>query len=445
MRILSITAGAAGMYCGSCFRDNALAAELLARGHDVTLLPLYTPTRTDEPNVSTGRVLFGGVSVYLQQHSALFRKTPRLLDRLWDSPRLIRALTGRAGSTDARLLGDLTLSMLRGADGVLRKEFDKLTDWIRGEPAPDVINLPNSLLIGLAVPLRQVVKAPICCTLQGEELFLNGLVPPYRDQAIALIREQVRHVDRFVAVSDYCASFMSDLLRIPASRMAVVPLGIPMGGYERRHEPGEVFTVGYFARISPEKGLHVLADAYVRLRRRAGSGLGGVERLAPMRLEAAGYMASSQTAYLDDVRGTLADAGLEKEFVYRGELDRTGKISFLRGLDVLSVPATYDEPKGMFVLEAMAGGVPCVQPRRGGLTEIIEKTGGGVLVEPDDPGALADALYALWRDRPSLRALGERAYLGVRTHYTIERSADRLLEVYGAVVADVQATAALGA
>ena len=70
MKILSITAGAGDMYCGSCLRDNALAAELIARGHDVTLLPFYTPTLTDEPNVSAGsRVFFGGISVYLQQHS----------------------------------------------------------------------------------------------------------------------------------------------------------------------------------------------------------------------------------------------------------------------------------------------------------------------------------------------------------------------------------------
>ena len=76
------------MYCGSCLRDNALAAELIARGHDVTLLPVYTPTLTDEPNVSAGRpVFFGGISVYLQQHFAFFRHTPWLLDRLWDSPR----------------------------------------------------------------------------------------------------------------------------------------------------------------------------------------------------------------------------------------------------------------------------------------------------------------------------------------------------------------------
>ncbi|MEQ1909071.1 MAG: glycosyltransferase family 1 protein, partial [Vicinamibacterales bacterium] len=184
MRILSITAGAAGMYCGSCLRDNALAVELLGRGHEVSLVPVYTPTRVDERNVSSGPVLFGGISVYLQQHSALFRKTPRLLDRLWDSPRVISAFANRAVSTDASQLGDLTLSMLRGEHGVLRKEFDKLADWIHAEPLPDVINLPNSMLIALAEPLKRAVNRPVCCTLQGEELFLNGLPPTFRERAI---------------------------------------------------------------------------------------------------------------------------------------------------------------------------------------------------------------------------------------------------------------------
>ena len=95
MRILSITAGAAGMYCGSCLRDNALAIELMARGHEVTLVPVYTPTLTDDDNVSRRDVLFGGISVYLQQHSSIFRRVPRFLDRLWDSPRLIGAFAGR--------------------------------------------------------------------------------------------------------------------------------------------------------------------------------------------------------------------------------------------------------------------------------------------------------------------------------------------------------------
>src|SRR6476660_3311440 len=200
MRILSITAGAAGMYCGSCFRDNALAAELLARGQDVTLVPVYTPTRTDEPNVSRHRVLFGGISIYLQQYSSIFRKTPRFLDRLWDAPWVINAFASRSLSTDPRLLGDLTISMLEGDRGVLRREFDKLLEWIADESVPDVINLPNTLLIGLARPLREALGKPICCTLQGEDLFLDGLIEPFRQQAIDLIRRQVGDVDRFLSV-----------------------------------------------------------------------------------------------------------------------------------------------------------------------------------------------------------------------------------------------------
>ena len=148
------------MYCGSCARDNALARELLARGHDVTLIPVYTPTRTDEPNVSRQRVLFGGISVYLQHYVTLFRNMPRFIDRFWDSPGVIGAFAGRMVSNDPKMLGELTLSMLDGESGVLRREFEKLLEWIRAEPLPDIINLPNSLLISLAEPLRRELNRP---------------------------------------------------------------------------------------------------------------------------------------------------------------------------------------------------------------------------------------------------------------------------------------------
>jgi glycosyltransferase involved in cell wall biosynthesis len=427
MKILSITAGAAGMYCGSCARDNALAVELLARGHDVTLLPLYTPTLTDETNVSHGQVLFGGISIYLQQHLALFRKTPRFLDRLWDSPRVIGAFASRSISTDPKLLGGLTISMLEGRRGVLRKEFDKLLEWLAAEPAPDVINLPNSLLIGLAAPLRETLQRPICCTLQGEDLFLDGLIEPYRRQALDLIQRQVRDVDRFIAVSEFYVPVMSTLLRIPSDRIDVVPLGINLAGYTARrpHRDGGEFRIGYFARIAPEKGLHVLADAYAQFRRRTAG--------APVRLEAAGYLSRAHEPYLEAVRRGLDGAGLAHEFTYRGAVDRDGKLAFLRSLDVLSVPATYDEPKGVFLLEGMASGVPVVQPRRGAFTEIVEKTGGGLLVAPDDPAALADGLYRLWQDRALAATLGARGVEGVAAHYSVARSADRLLELYDAI------------
>ena len=426
MNILSITAGAAGMYCGSCLRDNALAIELLRRGHQVTLLPLYTPTNPDETNVSHDRVLFGGISVYLQQYMPFFRRSPRWLDRLIDAPWIIQAFASRSISTDPRLLGDLTVSMLEGDRGVLHKEFDKLLAWLADEPVPDVVNLPNSLLIGLAAPLKRALKRPVCCTLQGEDLFLNGLIDPYRTRAIDLIARQVGEVDRFLSVSNAYVSVMSSMLAIPLERIAVVPLGINMTGFSRRERHGEPFRIGYFARIAPEKGLHVLADAYIRLRKRAPQ--------ASMRLAAAGYMAPGQAEYLDGIKARLNDAGLAGEFMYHGAVDRDGKIEFLRSLDVLSVPTPYDEPKGVFVLEAMAEGVPVVQPRRGAFTEMIEKTGGGVLVPPDDGDALAGALYDLWADRALNDRLGERGFTGVREHYDIVKSTDRLLDVYSEVV-----------
>jgi glycosyltransferase involved in cell wall biosynthesis len=431
MKILSITAGAAGMYCGSCFRDNALAAELVAQGHDVTLIPVYTPTRTDEENVSRPRVLFGGISVYLQQYSSLFRRLPRALDRLWDSPRVINAFAGRGVSPDARLLGDLTISMLEGERGVLRKEFDKLIEWTRDEPRPDVINLSNSLLISMAAPLRAAFGRPVCCTLQGEELFIDGLAPPYRERALTMIRALVPTVDRFIAVSEYCANYMRRYLLIPDDRIDVVPLGINMNGYTRRERAvtrgasTEPFRVGYFARIAPEKGLQVLAEAYVRFRARIGP--------APAVLDVAGYMAPNHAAYLEEARNTLERAGVGGEFSYRGAIDRAGKLDFLRQLDVLSVPATYDEPKGMFLLEAMAAGTPVVEPRRGAFVEVIEKTRGGLLVAPDDPGALADGLHTLWSDPSHTARLAAAAFDGVRAHYTVAQSASRLVDVYGAL------------
>jgi glycosyltransferase involved in cell wall biosynthesis len=427
MRVLSITAGAGGMYCGSCLRDNALAAELVARGHDVTLMPLYTPLLTDEDNVSRKDVLFGGISVYLQQHSPFFRKTPRFLDRLLDAPRLISAFADRSVSVDPRVLGDLTISMLEGTGGVLRKEFDKLVDWVRSEPKPDVVNITNSMLVGLARPIREVLGRPICCTLQGEDLFLDGLIEPYKTKAIDLIRRQVQHVDRFIAVSEYYVGFMSRYLAIPADRISVVPLGINVKGFDKRESTkDDVFRVGYFARVAPEKGLHVLADAFRLFAERAGD--------RPVRLEAAGYLAPAQKGYLAGIERSLDRVGLKDKFSYHGALDRAAKIAFLRELDVLSVPATFEESKGFSVLEAMACGVPVVQPRRGSYVELVETTGGGLLVRPDDPTGLAEGLLTIFRDR-SLRAqLGRRGADGVRAHYTVQRSTDRLLAVYDALV-----------
>jgi glycosyltransferase involved in cell wall biosynthesis len=411
------------MYCGSCLRDNALASALLARGHDVLLTPVYTPTRTDERNVSGSQVFFGGISVFLEQQVPLFRTSPRVFDRLWDAPWVIRLASRRQIKVDPKSLGEMTVSMLRGESGFQAKEIGKLLDWLHGEPRFDVINLPYALLLGLAEPLRRELGAPICCTLQGEDLFLDGLDAAHRQEALGLIRAAARHVDAFLPVSQYYLDYMPGYLGIPLEKMHLVPLGINMEGFRPRPPTrNATFTIGYLARIAPEKGLHVLCEAYRALRATPGMG--------PSRLVAAGYLPPEHQAYLDEIRRKMRDWGLEREFEYRGEVDRAQKTAFLQGLDIFSVPTTYEEPKGMFLLEALASGVPVVQPRRGAFPEIISNTGGGLIVEPDDPQALAAGYLELWRDPARAAALGAAGAAGVREHYDVGRMAEAVEDVY---------------
>ena len=423
MRVLSFTGGAGSMYCGSCLRDNALAAELLRRGHDVVLTPVYTPTRTDEKNVSADHVFFGGISVYLEQHSSLFRHTPRFVDRLWDSQWALRLATRRQIKVDAKSLGEMTVSMLRGERGYQAKEIEKLLDWLRTEARFDVINLPYSLLLGLVEPLKRELKRPVCVTLQGDDLFLDGLGEPFRSEAMALIQQASVNVDAFLPVSQYYMNFMPAYLGVPKAKMRLATLGINVEGFSPRpaNRPGP-FTIGYLARIAPEKGLHVLAEAYIRLRKRP--------RTEDTRLIAAGYMAAEHRPYLDEVRARLRSAGLESEFDYRGELDRAHKVSFLHQMDLLSVPTTYREPKGMFVFEAMACGVPVVQPAHGAFPEIVERTGGGVVVEPGNPEALADGIMALRLDSALAASMSKAGAAGVRHHYTVSRMAEQVEAVF---------------
>ncbi len=411
------------MYCGSCLRDNTLATELMARGHDVVLLPVYTPTRTDEENVSDSRVFFSGISVYLEQHVPLLRKTPAMLDFIWDAPAVIRLATGRGVSVDPELLGDMTVSMLRGEQGHQAKEFRKLLAYLRLEAPFDVIVLPTSLLASLAPPLRRELRRPVVCTLSGEDLFLEGLPPPQREQSKALIAEAAPAVHSFVATSEYYADFMAGYLGLPRRQIAVAPLGIHFDGLEPQASasPDRPLTIGYLARIAPEKGLHLLASAYIRLRRELG--------LENARLEVAGYLAPEHRTYLDAVAKALAAVGLEGEFRCHETIDRPRKLAFLQGLDLLSVPSPYAEPKGLYLLEALACGVPVVEPQHGAFPEMIEKTGGGVLFAPGDIGDLAARLLELAKDPARRRELGRRGSENVRRHYSAARMAERTLEI----------------
>ncbi len=296
MKIVYLAAGAADMFCGSCLHDNTLAAALIQAGHDVLLVPTYTPLRTDETDVSMRRVFFGGINVYLQQKSALFRHTPWPLDAVLDQPELIRLATRMGPAVDPEKLGDLTVSMLHGETGRQKKELDKLILWLQEEARPQVVHLSNAMLLGMARRIR-ALGVPVVCTLSGEDIFLEKLREPFYSQARQALRERAAEVDLFVALNHYYADMMADYLSVPRSRIEVIPHGLNLAGHAPR-KPSLAFpasidatapaerprrTIGYLARICADKGLHLLIEALEQLHGDASS--------PALTLKVAGYLA----------------------------------------------------------------------------------------------------------------------------------------------------------
>ena len=424
MKVAYITAGAAGMYCGSCMHDNTLAAALTRLGHDVLLVPTYTPIRTDEKDVSQKRVFFGGINVYLQQKLSLFRHTPWFLDRLLDAPRLLRWVSRFAVRTQAEDLGDLTVSMLQGEHGRQRKEVAKLVRWLEREVRPDLVVLTNALLSGMVHQIKKHLGVPVLCALQGDDIYLEALPEPFRGKCLTLIRDHCREIDGFLSTSAYYADFMSGYFGIPRERLHVVLPGLDLAGHggERPAVNGRPPTVGYFARICPEKGLHNLIDAFLLLRQ---------DGTAPRcRLRVSGWLGENNRPYFEDLKGRVEAAGLKDDFEHIESPSHDDKVRFLKETDVLSVPTTYREPKGLYVLEALANGVPVVQPRHGSFPELVAATGGGLLVEPDDPADLARGLRRLLEDAAEREKLARAGQEAVRRHFHAERMARETADLF---------------
>lgn len=412
------------MFCGSCLHDNTLVASLLRQGHDALLVPTYTPIRTDEENVSSKRIFFGGINVYLQQKVPFFRRTPWFIDRFFNGRWLLKLAAQMATKTRAEELGDLAISMLKGEHGHQRKEIEKLVHWLETENKPEIINLSNVLLSGMVHVLKDRLKVPILATLQGDDVFLEALPEQYRAEAIKLIKEHCQEIDGFIATSAYYADFMSQYLDIPREKIDVIYPGLNLSGHglARPERYGEPFTVGYFARICPEKGLHHLVEAF---------GLLHQDSATPMcRLRVSGWLGEDQRDYLDELHSRLKKWQLHDRFEHIHSPDHKSKVQFLHGIDVLSVPTTYHEPKGLYVLEALANGIPVVQPKHGSFPELIEATGGGLLVKPGDAEELARALRQLMDNPAHREELGRKGKQAVFDRFHADAMAKQTFEVY---------------
>lgn len=425
MKIIYIATGAANMYCGSCMHDNALAAGMMAAGEDVTLFPLYTPMRLDEKSVGERQIFYGGIKAYLMQ------KYPRpffgrdLLLRAAGSQAILRLMPrfDIGSAVDPVANAELTISMLKGESGNQRELLQEFVGWVKSTYKPDVIHITNALLIGVAREFKRSLQVPITCGLHGEDIFLEGMPQPYQDEAIALIRERAADVDRFLAISGYYGEMFSKWVGLDRSKIDVVYPGIALDDYRDLTPDSSTSrppTIGFFARFVPEKGLHLLVDAFISLTRS--------DEFPDLRLVAGGYVSRAYKTYIDGIHKKIKDNGLEDRVNLLGTLERADKLNFFKQIDVFSVPAPYREPKGISILEALAAGVPVVQPNHGAYPEWVNATQGGLLHRPHDSIDLAEKLATLLRDAELRKRLGQQGRAGVFEKFSSEKMAAGTLD-----------------
>ena len=385
MKIILITPGTGSYYCGVCMRDNALATELIRQGHDALMVPLYLPLQLDETAASPDApTFFGGINVYLQEKFPIFRHTPRWLDWLFDLPGLLRFAGKRQGRANREVIGQTTFSMLQGEQGHQRKELRRLIHWLKTEIKPDAVWLSTMLLTGFARELKKQLGVPVLASLQGEDAFLDGLPKPWNRRSWELIIERSRDVDLFISPSRFYTKLMSGRMRLQPEQLRLIPNGISLEGYGEPAPVPHPPVIGYLARMREEKGLGLVVEAFILLKKRPG--------FANVKLRVAGAMTAEDEIYTVKLKADLAAAGHANAVEFLPNIDRAEKVRFLKSLTLLSVPATYPEAFGLYVIEAWAAGVPVVQPRHAAFTELVEATGGGRLFEADR----ADELASEW-------------------------------------------------
>lgn len=420
IKVVYLTAGAGGMFCGSCMHDNALTRSLVRRGWDVQLIPAYTPIRTDESDASVDQVFFGGINVFLQQKIPLFRYLPASLDRFLDNPKLIRRVTAKAMDTDAKTLGKLAVSMLKGMDGNQRKEVRRICRWLT-KTQPQLMVFTNVLIGGCIEEIKQKLGLPIVVTLQGDDVFLDSLQEPYRTQALARIKEIATYVDGFLVHSKFYRDHISDYLDIPVEKFHVTPLCLELDDFasmrqlddRSAHEStisdnSQIRNLGYLARLAPEKGLHHLVDAFIELKKNNDN--------PNLRLRIAGWLSPQNRDYANSQFEKLDNAGLQNEYEYVGSIERDLKLEFLKSLDLFCVPTQFLEPKALYALESLAAGVAVLAPDHGAFPELAESTQGIRLFPANDVNALSQSIVSLLADDTTRIQLAQRGQANIFEH-----------------------------
>ncbi len=403
MKIAILTAGGAGMFCGSCMQDNTLARALRQAGADAVLLPTYTPIRVDEVDESSSRVFLGGINVYLDSKLPGWRLVPGIFKRWLDRPAVVRLLSKRSSSTDAGQLGNLTIDLLQGTNGPQRAEIRELINFLCDDLQPDVILFSNALLSGIVPELKLRFEGKIACLLQGDDIFLDAMPEPWKTQAIQLVSRNAAGFDRLFTHSRYYSMFMQQYLSLPERHFRTIPLTIDPDSHRMNQElhiesgqsnrdasslgPNSKRTaIGYFARICPEKGAFHFLDAAEDV----------VSRTNKLDFVIAGFLPDLHRRQFEKRLRAVQKIAGEGRIRWEGSpADRDEKFKILRSFDWLCVPTEYREPKGLYVLEAALAGVPSLLPDHGAFPERLADLRLGQLYSAGSHQALVEAMLNL--------------------------------------------------
>jgi glycosyltransferase involved in cell wall biosynthesis len=423
MNIIQIIPGSGGsFYCGNCLRDSKYVDALRKLDHQVIKIPMYLPLFSDEHDISDIPIFYGAISTYLKQVYPVFRKAPAWFDKLLNSKPMMKMAASMAGSTRAKGLEDMTISMLLGEQGEQKEELDKMADWIAEHCKPDVIHISNALLLGLAKRLKEKVGVPVVCSLQDEDVWVDAMQPQFQQSIWDLMHERAKDVDALVAVSNYFAGEMQKRMRLDEQKVHTFYLGVDVEDYPYIPVKEKPKNVGYISRMCHKDGFDIVVDAFIELKKKAG--------FEEVKMIATGGLTGDDKKFFKDQKQKLKEAGLLHQFEVVEEFEGAARHEFFKQVAMISVPVRIGEAFGMYLLEAMASGVPVVQPALGAFPEIVEVSGGGITYSPNTPEKLSESWAELLKDPEKLEKLSQTGYEGTKTKFNIHNHAAEIVELY---------------
>lgn len=427
MKIVHIIPGSGGsFYCGNCLRDSKYVRALKDLGHQVIKVPLYLPIFDDAHDLDEVPVFYGAVNLYLKQQFPIFRHMPSFVKHALDSKSVLHMAAKKAGSTRAKGLEEMTISMLLGEDGGQKDELEKLVDWLADEAKPDVVHLSNALLLGLAHRIKEKVKIPMICSLQDEDVWVDAMTDQYKSKVWDLMSERGNDIDVFIPVSDFYSAEIHKRMTIPEEKMKTVHLGVDTSDYKPVAVAKKEPVIGYISRMCEENGLAVLVDAFILLRKN--------EKYKSVKLKITGGKTGDDLSYIKEQKLKISTSGLENDVYWAEEFEGDERQKFFDSVRIISVPVLNGEAFGLYQLEAMASGIPMVQPALGAFPEVINISGGGVIYGENTPENLANALSELILDIDKIQELSELAVKGVSSHFDIHAQAKRMVDIYQSVI-----------